>query len=164
MNKDKYGISALDIKFMRLAAKESIDGMRKGVGGPFGAVVVRDGEVISKAHNEVIKTNDPTMHAEINAIRKASKKLKTFDLSGCVLYSSCMPCPMCLAAIKWANIKTVFFGATAKDADAIGFRDEIFYGELNIEKIKNLELVECERDECLKAFREWGEKSDKVQY
>ncbi len=149
---------------MRLAAKESIGGMRKGVGGPFGAVIVRDGEIISKAHNEVIKTNDPTMHAEINAIRKASKKLKTFDLSGCVLYSSCMPCPMCLAAIKWANIKTVFFGATAKDADAIGFRDEIFYGELNIENIKNLQLIECERDECLAAFGEWAAKRDKTMY
>ena len=156
--------TAEDIKYMKIAAKESITGMRKGVGGPFGAVIAKDGKIISKAHNEVVKTNDPTMHAEINAIRKASKKLKTFDLSGCVLYSSCMPCPMCLAAIKWANIKTVFFGATAKDADAIGFRDEIFYGELNIENIKNLQLIECERDECLAAFGEWAAKRDKTMY
>jgi guanine deaminase len=154
----------LDSKFMKLAAKEASKGMQKGKGGPFGALIVKDGVVISKASNEVLQTNDPTMHAEINAIRKASKKLATFDLSGCVLYSSCMPCPMCLAAIKWANIKTVYYGATAKDADAIGFRDEIFYGELNIEKIKNLELIECERDVCLKPFAEWSAKNDRIMY
>lgn len=153
-----------DTKMMELSAKEAMRGMTLGRGGPFGAVVVREGRVVSKASNEVLRTNDPTMHAEINAIRKASKKLGTFDLSGCVLYSSCMPCPMCLAAIKWANIKTVYYGATAKDADAIGFRDEIFYGELNIDKIKNLELVQCERDECLKPFEAWSKKEDRVAY
>ncbi len=153
-----------NIKLMHLAAAEAFGGMRKNKGGPFGAVIAKDGVVISKASNEVIRTNDPTMHAEINAIRKASKKLGTFDLGGCVMYSSCMPCPMCLAAIKWANIKTVYYGATAKDADAIGFRDEIFYGELNIEKIKNIDLFECEREECLKPFAEWLAKSDKKVY
>jgi guanine deaminase len=149
---------------MALATKEALSGVRKGFGGPFGAVIVKDGVVIAKASNEVLRTNDPTMHAEINAIRKASKKLNSFDLSGCVLYSSCMPCPMCLAAIKWANIKTVYYGATAKDANEIGFRDEIFYGELNIDKIKNLELVQCERDVCLKPFEAWSQKEDRVAY
>jgi guanine deaminase len=150
--------------FMHLAAKEATVGMRQNKGGPFGAVIAKDGVVVAKASNEVLRTNDPTMHAEINAIRKASKKLGTFDLSGCVIYSSCMPCPMCLAAIKWANIKTIYYGATAKDADAIGFRDEIFYGELNIEKIKNIDLIECEREACLEPFAEWMAKSDKREY
>jgi guanine deaminase len=153
-----------DTKLMRMAAKEAQNGIRKGFGGPFGAVVAKGGIVIAKASNEVLRTNDPTMHAEINAIRKASKKLHTFDLAGCVLYSSCMPCPMCLAAIKWANIKMVYYGATAKDADEIGFRDEIFYGELNIEKIQNLELIECEREACLEPFVQWSQKSDRRQY
>ncbi len=149
---------------MRLAAKEAMRGMNASKGGPFGAVIVKDGKIVAKASNEVLKTNDPTMHAEINAIRKASKKLNSFDLSGCVIYSSCMPCPMCLAAIKWANIKTVYYGATAKDADEIGFRDELFYGELNIEKIRNLELIQCERDACLEPFKKWSVKADKRSY
>ena len=149
---------------MAMAAKEAARGVAMNMGGPFGAVIVKDGDVISRASNEVLCTNDPTMHAEINAIRKASKKLETFDLSGCVLYSSCMPCPMCLAAIKWANIKTVYYGATAKDADAIGFRDEIFYGELNMDKIKNLELISCERELCLAPFEQWAQKTDKKGY
>jgi len=153
-----------DKKFMLLSVKEALCGMQKGFGGPFGAVITKDGVVVAKASNEVLRTNDPTMHAEINAIRKASKKLKSFDLTGCVIYSSCMPCPMCLAAIKWANIKSVYYGATAKDADAIGFRDEIFYGELNIEKIQNLELTECEREACLEPFVQWSHKTDRVQY
>jgi len=151
-------------KMMQVVADEASKGLRKGFGGPFGAVIVKENTVIAKASNEVLRTNDPTMHAEINAIRKASKKLKSFDLSGCVLYSSCMPCPMCLAAIKWANIKTVYYGATAKDADAIGFRDEIFYGELNIEKIEGLELIQCARERCLEPFMEWSVKKDKVEY
>jgi len=151
-------------RYMRLAADEALRGMQKGFGGPFGAVIVKDGVVLAKASNEVLKTNDPTMHAEINAIRKASKKLASFDLSGCVLYSSCTPCPMCLAAIKWANIKTVYYGATAKDADEIGFRDEIFYGELNIKKIKGIELSQCDREVCLEPFEEWKKKEDRVTY
>lgn len=149
---------------MRLAAAEAFIGIQKGFGGPFGAVIVKDGVVLAKASNEVLRTNDPTMHAEINVIRKASKKLASFDLSGCVLYSSCMPCPMCLAAIKWANIKTVYYGANAKDADAIGFRDEIFYGELSIDRIQNIELIECEREACLEPFAMWADKRDKINY
>lgn len=149
---------------MLLSAKEAIKGVKRGDGGPFGAVIAKDGKVIAKGANKVLKSNDPTMHAEINVIRKASKKLGTFDLSGCVLYSSCMPCPMCLAAAKWGNIKTVFFGATAKDADAAGFRDEIFYSELNIGKIKNLELIECEREACLAPFEVWKNIEKKMTY
>ena len=149
---------------MQKAVKSAIKGVNKGDGGPFGAAIVKDGETISVAHNEVVKTNDPTMHAEINAIRKASKKLKTFDLSGCKLYTTCMPCPMCLAAIKWANIRKVYYGTTSQDAHAIGFRDDIFYGELNMEKIEGIELVQLERQSCLKPFALWQSKADKIRY
>ena len=146
------------------AINSAIDGVNKNHGGPFGASIIKDGKIIVSAHNEVLKTNDPTMHAEVNAIRKACKKLRSFDLGGCVIYTTCMPCPMCLGAIKWANIKTVYYGATSADADQIGFRDEIFYGELNIEKIKGLELINESRDECLEPFRLWQSKSDKKFY
>jgi guanine deaminase len=103
-------------------------------------------------------SNDPTAHAEINAIRKASKKLASFDLSGCEIYTTCMPCPMCLGAIKWANIKTVFYGASSKDADDIGFRDKDFYEK------EFLEFKQIERAECLKPFEEWSAKEDRVTY
>lgn len=143
---------------MHQAVKEALDGVQKNHGGPFGAVIVKDGKIISKAHNEVIKTNNPTAHAEINAIKKASKKLGTFDLGACEIYTTCMPCPMCLGAIRWANIKTVYYGASSKDADAIGFRDEEFYEK------ETLELKNIDRDECLEPFMAWSAKEDKVIY
>lgn len=149
---------------MQKAVKSAIDGVNKNHGGPFGAAIVKNGELLAIAHNEVIRTNDPTMHAEINAIRKASKKLSSFDLSGCELYTTCMPCPMCLAAIKWANIKTVYFGATSEDADKAGFRDELFYDDMNIEKIRGVELIQQQREECLAAFETWEKKEDRVSY
>ncbi|MCW8895683.1 MAG: nucleoside deaminase [Sulfurimonas sp.] len=145
-------------EFMLQAVKEALKGVHSNYGGPFGAVVVNNGKIISKAHNQVIKTNDPTAHAEINAIRKASKKLNTFDLSGCELYTTCMPCPMCLGAIKWANIKTVYYGATSEDADKIGFRDKDFYDK------EFLELKNIDRQECLKPFVAWQKKEDKILY
>ncbi|MFA7610912.1 MAG: nucleoside deaminase [Sulfurimonas sp.] len=144
--------------FMLQAIKEAFDGVKHNHGGPFGAVVVKNGKVISKAHNQVLKQNDATAHAEINAIRKASKKLNTFDLSGCELYTTCMPCPMCLGAIKWANIKTVYYGATSEDADKIGFRDKEFYEK------EFLELKNIDREECLKPFVAWSAKEDKTLY
>jgi len=143
---------------MSKAVKEAFSGVEHNHGGPFGAVIVKDGEIVSKAHNQVIKNNDPTAHAEMNAIRKASKKLGTFDLSGCEIYTTCMPCPMCLGAIKWANIKTVYYGALSQDADEIGFRDEEFYEK------ETLELKNIDRDECLKPFRAWSAKEDKIIY
>ena len=109
--------------FMLLAVREAFKGMRANQGGPFVAVVVKGNKVVARAHNTVLKTNDPTAHAEINAIRKATKKLKRFDLSDCVLYTSCEPCPMCFGAIAWSKIKVVYYGCTRKDADAIGFSD-----------------------------------------
>lgn len=145
-------------KFMREAVKEAFKGVEQNHGGPFGAVIVKEGKIISKAHNEVIKQNDPTSHAEINAIKKASKKLQTFDLSGCELYTTCMPCPMCLGAIKLANIKIVCYGATSEDADKIGFRDKEFYEK------EFLELKNIDREECLKPFIAWSTKEDKILY
>ncbi len=143
---------------MHQAIKEALKGVEHNHGGPFGAVIVKDGKILSKAHNEVVKNNDPTAHAEINAIKKASKKLQNFDLSGCEIYTTCMPCPMCLGAIKWANIKTIYYGATSKDADVIGFRDEEFYEK------ETLELKNIDRDECLEPFGVWSAKEDKVLY
>lgn len=144
--------------FMNQAVKEAFSGVEHNHGGPFGAVIVKDGKIISKAHNQVIKNNDPTAHAEMSAIKKASKKLGTFDLSGCEIYTTCMPCPMCLGAIKWANIKTVYYGASSRDADEIGFRDEEFYEK------ETLELKNIDRDECLKPFKAWSAKEDKTLY
>jgi len=143
---------------MKQAIKESKKGMLKNHGGPFGAVIVKDGKIISSSHNQVLKTNDPTSHAEINAIRKASQKLQSYDLSGCDIYTSCMPCPMCLGAIKWANISNIYYGATSEDADKIGFRDLIFYED------KDQNLININRKEALEVFRLWSEKEDKKLY
>lgn len=152
-------------RFMQMAIQTALAGMQANEGGPFGAVVLCKGEVISQAHNEVIKTNDPTAHAEVVAIRRASRKLGRFDLSDCLLYSTCEPCPMCLAAVLWARIPRVYFGCTRKDAAAAGFSDDAIYawfsgkaGELD------LELLPLEREKCLQAFREWEEKPDKTRY
>lgn len=143
---------------MHQAVKEAFKGVQQSHGGPFGAVIVKDGKILSKAHNQVLKSNDPTAHAEINAIKKASKKLNTFDLSGCEIYTTCMPCPMCMGAIKWANIKTIYYGASSADADAIGFRDKEFYEK------EFLELKNIDRAECLKPFEAWSAKEDKILY
>ena len=143
---------------MKIAVDEAKKGVTNGDGGPFGALVVKNGKIIAKAHNSVVKTNDPTAHAEINAIRKAAKKLNSFDLSGCEIYTTCMPCPMCMGAIRWANINIIYYGATSKDAQDIGFRDKEFYDEefINIYKI--------DTKESLEPFRLWQDKEDKVIY
>jgi len=126
---------------MALAVAEALRGAKKHHGGPFGAVVVRKGKVVAKAHNRVVVTNDPTAHAEVLAIRAAAKKLKNFDLRDCVLYASCEPCPMCLAAIHWARIKKVYFGSCSLDAKKIGFDDELFYEILNGKKKSPVKMV-----------------------
>ena len=153
------------LDYMKLAAAEAAAGVKKNHGGPFGAVIVRKGRVAARAHNEVIKTSDPTAHAEIMAIRKASAKLKTFDLSGAELYTTCEPCPMCLAAILWARIPRIYYGCTRRDADAIGFRDKLFYETMRVRlRPGGIRLVQLGRRECLKAFREWADTPDKVRY
>jgi guanine deaminase len=151
--------------FMSAAADEARKGMNRNEGGPFGAVVVRDNRVIARAHNRVIKTNDPTAHAEVLAIRAASRALGRFDLSDCVIVSTCEPCPMCLAAIYWAKIRRLYYGCSNKDAARIGFDDRYIYQVLNGHiKKPRLKAVQAGRDSCLPLFRAWSAKKDKVRY
>jgi guanine deaminase len=150
---------------MQVAINEAFKGMRKGEGGPFGAVVVRKGKIIATAHNLVLKTHDPTSHAEITAIRKASKKLKKFDLSDCEIYSTCEPCPMCLAAIEWARIKILYYGCTREDADKLGFGDKEIYADLKLAPHTKLVNSIAICDEELQApFKEWMKKPNKKMY
>ncbi|MBN1445612.1 MAG: nucleoside deaminase [Candidatus Omnitrophica bacterium] len=152
-------------KWMAEAVREAFSGMRKNEGGPFGALIVKDGKVVSKAHNRVLKTNDPAAHAEILAIRKASKRLGRFDLSDCEIYSTCEPCPMCMAAILWARIKKLCYGCTKKDAEKTGFDDRRFYNVINIKNDKKLLVKkQIDRKSCLAPFREWDKKPDKIIY
>jgi len=143
---------------MKKAINEAIKGVNQNHGGPFGAVIVKNGEIVSTAHNQVLKSNDPTSHAEINAIKKASKKLQTFDLSGCDIYTTCMPCPMCMGAIRWANISNIYYGATSEDAQSLGFRDKLFYDE------EHQNIRSIDRASCLSVFRLWSEKPNKTIY
>ncbi len=151
-------------KYMLDAIQLSKDNVKKGA-GPFGAVIVKDGEIISATANSVIIENDPTAHAEVNAIRKACKVLNTFDLTGCVIYTSCEPCPMCLGAIYWAHIDKVFYGNNKTDARNIGFDDSFIYDEIDlpIDKRKvNFEQLLPEK--AIKAFKDWQDNEDKVEY
>ncbi|MBO8461272.1 MAG: nucleoside deaminase [Firmicutes bacterium] len=138
-------------KFMRMAIKEAKKGIESHHGGPFGAVIVKDGKVVGKGHNQVLKNNDPTCHGEIMAIHKACKNLKTFDLSGCELYTTGEPCPMCYAAILWANIDKVYYGCTIQDNENIGFRDKKFY-EMQQPEFRNKVVKELDREKCLELF------------
>lgn len=148
---------------MQIAIKEAQDGIHKGHGGPFGSVIVKDGQIIASGHNQVLLNNDPTAHGEITTIRKAGEKLGTFDLSGCDLYTTGEPCPMCLAACLWANIEYVYYGCTIADNDSIGFRDETMDELLGGRaKVKDY-LEEIDRDACLKLFEEYN-SIDKILY
>ncbi|MBI5219381.1 MAG: nucleoside deaminase [Bacteroidia bacterium] len=149
---------------MNEAIRLSIKSVKDG-GGPFGAVIVKNGKIIAKASNSVTKDNDPTAHAEVNALRLAAKKIKNFDLNGCIVYSSCEPCPMCLAAIYWAKIDRLFFANTKTDAKKIGFDDFFIYDELELpyEKRK-MKVTQMMRNKALEAFRNWDNKEDKIQY
>jgi guanine deaminase len=151
--------------FMREAIKEAEAGMRGGRGGPFGCVIVRKGEVIARGNNRVTSTNDPTAHAEVTAIRAACQALAKFSLEDCELYTSCEPCPMCLAAIYWARIPRIFYGNTRADAAAIGFDDDFIYQQIPLPPERRaLDMQPLLRDETLVAFKEWGAKADKVRY
>lgn len=150
---------------MQLAIEEAKKGIQKKEGGPFGAVIVKDGKVISKAHNMVIKTNDPTNHAEMIAIKKACKKLGRFDLSDCEIYSSAESCPMCFSAIHWAKIKKAYYGCTRKDADKIGFDDKFIYDVLSGKaKKEQVKIKWLDRKDALVPFKIWEEKKDKTNY
>lgn len=147
-------------KFMQIAKENADKGILNNEGGPFGAVIVdENNNIISNGNNQVLNQKDPTAHAEIVAIREACKKLNTYDLSNYILYTSCEPCPMCLSAIIWANIKKVYYGCTKHDADKIGFRDDIIYQYLKGEKTDLIDLQEMDREECLKTFEEYQKKS-----
>ncbi|MBQ9011888.1 MAG: nucleoside deaminase [Bacilli bacterium] len=130
-------------------------------GGPFGAVIVKDGKIIAKAHNTVLKDQDATAHAEINAIRKASKVLNTHDLTGCEIYTTCYPCPMCLSACIWANIKTIYYGNTKEDAEKLNFRDNYIYKVFENPN-KELQLIQLDRKETIKAFNEFENQDHNI--
>ncbi len=150
---------------MQLAIQLSEQNVDQGKGGPFGAVVVKDGKVIAKSANKVTSSNDPTAHAEVSAIRAACKKLKTFDLSGCVIYTSCEPCPMCLGAIYWARLDKIYYANTKVDAAAIGFDDQFIYEELDLEmKERKLPIVQLMREEAQIAFKKWEQSPLKIEY
>ena len=147
---------------MRMAITEAKKGILNGHGGPFGTVIVKDGVVIAKGHNQVIKNQDPTCHGEIMAIHKACKKLGTFDLSGCELYTTGEPCPMCLGAILWANIDRVYFGCNIIDTEKIGFRDNKFYSMTQEQKDEFIK--ELDRKQCLKLYDLYMSLDDKEEY
>ena len=156
-------------KYMKIAKELADENLRTNAGGPFGACVVKDGEIVGKGSNNVLKNNDPTAHAEIVAIREACERLKSYDLSECTVYVTCYPCPMCLSAIIWSNIKTVYYGNTKIDASKIGFRDDFIYKYIN--KLSNdqqdeniLKLISIDRNETIKSFEDFEKKEDRVIY
>ena len=151
--------------FMREAIRLSIDSMRAGNGGPFGAVVVKDGKIIARGFNKVTSSNDPTAHAEVVAIREACTVLNSFQLAGCEIYTSCEPCPMCLGAIYWARPDKMYFANTKSDAAAIGFDDQFIYEEIELNYAdRQLSTEQLLQEEALVAFKEWEQKTDKIEY
>ncbi|MBP6235676.1 MAG: nucleoside deaminase [Saprospiraceae bacterium] len=153
------------IKFMREAIKLSIDNVKSGKGGPFGAVIVKDGKIIAHGTNEVTSSNDPTAHAEVVAIRNACRMLGTFQLDNCDIYTSCEPCPMCLGAIYWSRPARLFFANTKKDAADINFDDQFIYQELEIPyQDRKLFTKQLLREEALEAFKLWSTSNNKIEY
>lgn len=151
--------------FLQLAIDTALDNIKSNNGGPFGAVIVKDGVLIAKSPNTVTSSNDPTAHAEINAIRLACKELKTFDLSGCEIYSSCEPCPMCLSAIYWARISKVYYAADRFDAQKAGFDDSFIYNEISLsEKERSICMENAMHKEGQLPFELWQETENKTKY
>ncbi len=142
-------------KFMQIAVNESEKFISNNISGPFGACIVRGGEIISKAHNQVVQNNDPTCHAEINAIRKACRKLKTYDLSGCELYSSSMPCPMCLAAAHWAKISVIYYSADSKSVAKIGFADDDLHNSFKTGNFKKMKIIQIPNDAAIDVLKKY---------
>ncbi|MES2873620.1 MAG: nucleoside deaminase [Bacteroidota bacterium] len=152
-------------KFMRMAIRVSEGNVTNALGGPFGAVVVKDGKLLAKSANKVTTILDPTAHAEVSAIRIACKKLKTYHLSGCVIYTSCEPCPMCLGAIYWAHIDKIYYANTKKDAQLIGFDDQFIYDEIALPmNSRKLQIEQILREEAQVAFRLWDQSDMKITY
>lgn len=153
-----------DEKFMQQAIDLSIENVANG-GGPFGAVIVRDGEVIATGTNRVTATCDPTAHAEVSAIRAACAKLGDFKLTGCTIYSSCEPCPMCLSALYWAGVERIFYGNTKEDAKAINFDDSFIYDQIALDySERSIPCINIMREQALAGFKAWSDKEDKVLY
>jgi tRNA(Arg) A34 adenosine deaminase TadA len=154
-----------EARFMRMAIDLATENVRKGIGGPFGAVVVKDGEVVATGVNLVTGTNDPTAHAEVTAIRRACRELETYELTGCEIYSSCEPCPMCLTAILWARCDALYFGSTAKDAADAGFDDSHFYDQVAKPfGERELPTVNFMRQEGIASFDAWRMYAGRVEY
>ncbi len=154
-------------EYMKTAKDLADDNLKTNKGGPFGACIVKDGKIIGRGSNNVLSNNDPTAHAEIMAIRDACKNINSYDLTGCVIYTSCYPCPMCLSAIMWANITKIYYGNTKEDAENIGFRDNFIYetiSKLNNNEESSLELKCIDREETIKTFEEYMRKEDKTIY
>ena len=150
-------------KYMKIAKENADNGIENKEGGPFGAVITdKEGNIIANGNNRVLKNNDPTAHAEVETIREACKKLNTYDLSDYVLYTSCEPCPMCLSAIIWANIKEVYYGCTKEDAGEIGFRDDIIYDYLKGKNKDLIHLTNLDKDECKKTFEEYKKENGTI--
>lgn len=152
-------------EFMQEAIRLALEGMQQGCGGPFGAVIVKNDKIIGRGYNQVLNTLDPTAHAEIVAIREACQKIGDFSLANCEVYASCEPCPMCLAALYWARVEKIYYGATQTDAQAIGFDDALFYREIiKTPTERQIPMYELMRPEALAAFTQWEQKIDKICY
>lgn len=151
-------------RLIHVAIDEARRGMQNNHGGPFGAVIVKDGEIIATAHNEVLSSKDPTAHAEILAIRRASQELGQFDLSDCEIYTTSEPCPMCFAAICWARIKRIHYGTTSEEVANIGFDDSYIYSIIKGQQPAEIESCIIEREACLELLKEWENKTDKQMY
>jgi guanine deaminase len=151
--------------FMQRALDLALERMRANQGGPFGAVIVRNGEIVAEGWNEVTSSNDPTAHAEVMAIRRACAKLGTFDLTGCEIYASCEPCPMCLGAIYWARFRTLYFANTRQEAAVIGFDDEFIYREVPLDPpARSIPGITLRTPQSHVPFAEWAAKPDKIKY
>ncbi len=151
--------------FMLGAIQLARDGMVRNEGGPFGALVIKDGQIIGRGNNQVTSSNDPTAHAEIVAIRDACRHLKSFQLEGCVLFTSCEPCPMCLGAIYWARPSHVFYACTRDDASHAGFDDSFIYEEIQLPlSSRKIPMTQLLREEAIRVFEEWKQKGDRVEY
>ena len=164
--KERYRMSAEQtVRFMERAIELSLENARSGRGGPFAAVVVKEGRVIGEGTNLVTSTNDPTAHAEIVAIRRACQTIETFELTGCEIYASCQPCPMCLSAVYWARLDRIFFAAAAEDAASAGFEDSRILDELRLPSDqRRIPMIQILRGQALEALRAWQAKPDKILY
>src|SRR5690554_5981395 len=163
--KFKKMITEKDKEFIKRAIELSEKGMDNNAGGPFGAVIVKDGEVVAEGYNKVTSSNDPTAHAEVVAIREACKNLNSFQLDGCIIYTSCEPCPMCLGAIYWARPKAVYYACTKEDAAEIGFDDHFIYEELDGKmEDRSIKFINLSREEGRVVFKKWEDKEGRVDY